>query len=338
MNTKNKQTFIPSDYRPKVKGEKILVTQPPVPLNLKNKKKKVSAIVCIHVKEDCSQAKVIQKYNRGKKIVFLHYDDLGITWNFSFYKNVLKFYTQKEEILPKGIYNRPHSPPSTDPRFQLFSNFLSILDSHWKGQFIGPMSANFHNSSKPYQLTTTVRQTINHSGGQSIDFPRSFFIKGDESFCLNFLQNSQNLIVKSCSGIRSQVATFDVFQKWDQSALKNLPTFFQIVCKGPDIRIHWLDEKCYSIIVNYKKGSIDFRYAKERGPYEKFTPNKELSEFSKQLVERENLRLAGIDFIKVGETFMCLECNPNPGWAGFHRFSEDEPFLAKNVILKLMGL
>jgi hypothetical protein len=345
MTRGSRKAFIPQKYRPQVKGEKIEGVPPcdkqDAPANLcwKNlkvrRKKPIHAIVCIHVREDSSQSKVLSDCGHQGNIIFLHYDDLGVKWNFSFYKKTLIFYTELGPVLPIGIYNRPYCPSDTDPRFHIFMNFLSVWDVCTHYSAVGPRSIHFHNSSKPYQLITTVQRALKNALGSAVSFPRSFCIKGNKEFLKKKLEECGPLIVKSLSGTRSIVSSSDVFLQWDWSSLAFLPTFFQVACAGPDIRVHWLDGHYYASVVRYKEGSIDFRYANKRSGYEKFVPSKKLRLFVSHLVDAENLRLAGVDLIKNGRDFICLECNPNPGWAGFHRSTNDENQLARKLIRSL---
>lgn len=331
---KLKYAFIPSHFRPKVKGEKLdtsfdATTVPTYNLHAPSTKK---AVVCLTVRDDASQNRVIEQHTKPMPVVFLAYDDLGFSWNFSFYQGTLVFYTENEKVDPIGIYHRPYVPPSTHPLFYLFNNLMRVLDV-WKGSIVGPGFSHFQNSSKAYQLTTTIREAIKASNTETIDFPQSFFIKGRKRY-ENFLKNNQDLIVKSCSGIRSEVATEEFFLKWKANRINFLPAFFQTSCKGPDIRIHLFKKHCWGIILHHKEGSIDYRYAKRRGNFEKFELELEqdLKNFCRLCSTIENTSLVGIDFIKVNQKYICLECNPSPGWAGFHRFSGEEPEIAKTLI------
>lgn len=336
-----KSTFIPKHFRPKVKGEKMK----PSHTNRQNQIHEltqeknievIQAIVLLYVREDCSQTRIIEQQTCKYEVISLVYDDLGITWNFSFYKNELCFYKNNKKILPLGIYNRSYFPRNSHPRFHLYNNLMRVFEV-WQGPMIGAKMSHFHNSSKAYQMTTTIREAIKKTKAENIAFPKSFFIKGISQ--LKQLTNQmEHLIVKSSSGIRSEVATKEIFMKWDLSNISHLPVLFQAACYGPDIRIHRLDEECWSVILSKKEGSIDYRYAKKRGHFEKLKPAKQVEEFCKTLAKIENVRLIGVDFIQTQDTMFCLESNPSPGWAGFHRNCGDETQIAQTLLSKVGGV
>jgi hypothetical protein len=328
-----KRTFIPLNFRPSVKGEKLeeQAVEKSITYNL-HEENKTQAIVCLNVKDDQSQSRILQKI-KDIPLIFLSYDELGYSWNYSFYKGNLIFYLNDTQILPVGIYCRPYLPDASHPKFYLFNNFMRALDA-WPGKFIGPRFGHFQNSSKAYQLTTTIKQAIKHLQEDTITFPESYFVKGIEKYSY-LLKSHPSLIVKSCSGIRSKVSTGEYFREWDAKPINSLPTFFQKACFGPDIRIHCFGNHFWSVIVKEKEGSIDYRYASKRGQFEKFSANDILKKFCKQCSEIEETPLSGLDFIQVGQKYICLESNPSPGWAGFHRFSKEEPLIAQTLVERL---
>lgn len=333
-----KSTFISKKYRPNVKGEFLAPSQPDASISLKltptlTDKKREKAIICLHVKDDGSQTNVLKSQAHEANVVFLAYDDLGITWNFSFYKDILEFYLGDKILEPIGIYNRSYCPEVTHDKFHLFHHLLHVLTC-WNGSKIGAGMTHTRNSSKGYQSISTIRQAIHEDENKCFKIPKSYYIKGRQQY-LNLIAKNQSLIVKSGSGIRSKVVTFETFKNWNINHVNHLPCLFQETCYGYDIRVHWMEEDCWSVIVYEKIDSIDYRYAKKRGPFEKYEDQAELQSFCKKLATIESLRLIGVDFIKINTNYYCLECNPNPGWAGFHRFCGDEPVIAKKMICKL---
>lgn len=328
-----KRTFIPKNFRPKVKGE-TLEKQSKRPSAISyDKKNEVEKIVCIHVKDDRSQTNAIKNNVKDLPIAFLNYDDLGTGWNFSYYKGDLIFYTEKGAVKPTGIYNRAYCPNPSHPKFYLFNHLLRVLES-WEGPFIGAQAKNFHNCSKIYQITTTIKTAIQKSESTRFSFPKSYFVKGEANL-EKLLKRKKQLIVKSCSGIRSEVTTCDHFKKWERKSILNLPTLFQDLCTGRDIRVHFFQGFCMAVEVKHKEDSIDYRYAKIRSPYTKFAVSEEVRAFCSILSEVENANLIGVDFIKKGKKLFCLESNPSPGWAGFHRDCGDEPDIVQTIMRHL---
>lgn len=339
-----KRTFIQKEFRPKVKGMKLKKVKKidedksstnfcnlSCSDNLKTKK----ALIFIHVKDDNSQTKAIKRalkfYKDNREVVFLNYDELGYKWNFCFQKNKLIFCLKNLNIEPLGIYNRPYIPDSNHPKFYMFNNFIQAVE-FWKGNYIGARSKNFHNSSKPLQLTTTIRSAISSLNSEKISIPDSFFIKGKKKDLKEFFMENKKLIVKSCCGIRSEVT--NNFKNWNFKNIEFLPTFFQRLEKGKDIRVHRFEEKSFSVKIE-KKESVDYRYALKKSPYEKYRLNELLEKFCETLRKEEDIGLVGIDFIQNGGRYICLECNPNPGWAGFHRRCGEENLVAHHLIENL---
>lgn len=335
MNSKKVKTFIPLDFRPRVKGDKLEKSSKMESTQEKRALgKRVKAIICLHVKDDSSQARAISDHvDTLHPILFLHYDDLGEKWTFSFFAGELLFYQGDQVIEPLGIYNRSYYPDTAEPEAEIFLNLLQAIDI-WKGKKIGASSLNYHNSSKIFQLTSTIRKSIQHTSEIDLRVPRSYFIKGKGELLERILNKEKEMIVKSSSGIRSEVVTNDIFVKWDRANLSHLPTLFQECVRGKDIRVHILDDNCWSVKVD-EKDSIDYRYAKKKSPYTRIEINSHLISFCKSLACIENVRLVGIDLIDCGGYYQCLECNPSPGWAGFHRHAKEEHFLVKALIEKL---
>lgn len=329
-----KRTFIPPEFRPKVKGEHLtspLLSTKPL---AKKKRRKKKAIICVHVADDSSQSKAISSHFPKDDIVFLVYDELGITWNFVFLNNNLSFFTDEWEIEPIGIYNRPYCPDAKHPQYHLCDHFMRALEN-WNGKKIGATSSHFQNSAKGYQLTTTIREAIKATDPKYFRVPTSYYIKGQKSFKKLLKMHSKGLIVKSGSGIRSEVATNEIFAQWELKHIDHLPTLFQEKCLGPDIRVHWTSSGCWQGILHEKNGSIDYRYAKNRKAFERMPFDSKIDAFCKTLATIEKLGLIGVDFIQAAGKFICLESNPNPGWAGFHRTAGDEPELVQKLIHQL---
>lgn len=337
-----KFSFIPQVYLPKLKGEKLLdVASEKSELSLLSfKPKKIfGKIVCLHALDDNSQAKVLKKFESKANIEFLSYDEIDTTWTFSFEKARLLFHLGNYTIEPIGIYNRPHVPEESHAKFESCFNLVQAIQV-WGGKKVDCNPTHLYNSSKALQLVTTIKAGIaNDKENPVIQIPESFFIKGSAEKLRSLLGSYQSLIVKSCSGIRSKVVDEKIFSSWDWDNLKHLPTFFQKHIKGNDIRIHCLNkDKCWSVTV-YEKDSVDYRYAKKTSGFDQYLVGENIVTFCQFLSKLEKVDLSGIDLIKDEsmDRYVCLECNPNPGWAGFHRNAGDELNLAESILNYLSG-
>jgi len=332
-----KKTFIPISHRPKVKGMHLKEGSKHLSYtkNINNKTGIIPAVVLVGVYDDISQFRVIINEVSDEPLAVFFFDDLGIHWNFSFFDNELIFDLNGKLIKPLGIYYRGYGVDENDSRKKLFLNLQEAIEL-WEGECIGAKAKHYYNSSKGLQLTSTINQVLNIINNESVSFPPSFFIKGPPNLLQELLNKHEDLIVKSSSYVRSKVVNSNDFLLWESSNLLNLPTFFQVHIKGIDVRIHVLKDKSWAISIENKDG-VDFRYAKNRYKYQKELISSLLNQFVLKLNEIEQIALSGIDIIKTEAQFFCLECNPNPGWAGFHYFSNDEKEIARSILKIITG-
>lgn len=331
-----KKTFIASTYRPVLKGLKLnkAISSLEVDFFKQRKNPIIKCTVILIVHEDNSPTNCLYKYIKKPNACVLYYDDFCKNWDFSFENSNLKFHLKTGQVIePLGIYVRPffHHRAS---KFREHSLNLAHAIELWSGAVIGPTIENVNNGSKAYQLVTTIKNAEKASQCKNHQIAPSYFIKGKKPGIEKLIKHHDSLIVKSCSGIRSRVVSEEEFLKWDQRNLNSVPVLFQKRMPGKDVRVHVLDNEIWAVQVKEKKG-IDYRYV-ERGDYMAYPLSSMQKKFCFTLQQLENLRLVGIDFlIDENNNMSCLECNPNPGWAGFHRKSKDEPRLVKSLYKKL---
>lgn len=83
------------------------------------------------------------------------------------------------------------------------------------------------------------------------------------------------------------------------------------------------------------KDCLDSRYAsKGTIKYQQVQLPKEIKDFCKSVAKYENNQFIGVDLMKSGNTYVCLESNPGPGWSTFNHSSKTE--FAKHVLSKLL--
>ncbi len=195
--------------------------------------------------------------------------------------------------------------------------FFEVMDI-WKGNSIGQKRDHYQNSSKPFQA---IRSLVK-SKSSSVTIPKTYLIKGDAKAINERIQD--DLISKSCSSMRSIAATGKEYKDWEKDNLQYLPTLFQERVNGIDQRVHILDNQCWSLEVS-SKDHIDYRYA-SKGSIEYCVSKlpESIYKFCKSLASIEKNRFVGIDFIKQGEKYFCLECNPGPGWSTFNHPSRSQ--------------
>lgn len=327
----SKNAFIPKSYRPFVPGSRLQYSH----FN-SGKTNFQSNITCscpllISAKEDVVPDYFLKEIDSQSSIKRIYYDDLGVQWDFSFSNGILKIHLQDCLIIPDSIYHRHPGVFKDHPYYDRHVAFFEVLDI-WEGNLLGQKRDHFHNSSKAYQGITSIQDATKIIGGGVSRYPRSFFLKGNFKLLQEKFKGS--LVVKSCSSIRSKVVSEEVFSHWEIKNLFHLPTFFQEKINGKDIRVHICGKNIWSLSVD-NKDCIDYRYAsKGTIKYESIPLPCSVKLFCELIAKYENNRLVGIDLMKSGNTYFCLESNPGPGWSTFNHSSKEQ--FAKHVLNELL--
>lgn len=310
-----KRPFIPKQYRPYVPGSK-LQKQALGKCEFFNECLP-SSILLISAKEDIIPDAFLKEIESADSIKRLYYDDLGVLWDFIYYEGVLKIFIPEGVLMPKSIYHRHPGAAQDHPYYHKHIAFFEVLDL-WDGNLIGQKRDHHHNSSKIYQAITSIGEA-KRKADANIRYPHSFFIKGEIDLTDHF---KVDMIVKSCSNMRSRVVSQEEFREWDVKNLNNLPTLFQEKIDGKDVRVHVCKGNLWVVLIN-SKDCTDYRYASKGSVnYKNVKLPDEVATFCKTIAEIENNQLIGIDLIKAGEMFFCLESNPGPGWSTFNHPSK----------------
>lgn len=326
-----KKSFIPSAYRPSVPGSRL----ENLSLNVDKMKFSceqvfLSRIFVIAARNDIVPYHFFKEIELEENINHLYYDELGVTWDFSFFDSILKLHFKNCVVIPIAIYHRHPGVNKEHPYYHKHLALFEVLDI-WQGNLIGQKRDHYHNSSKAYQGITSISCAAKSIGNQKVKYPRSFFLKGD--FGLVKSRSGNSLVVKSCSNIRSKVVSNEVFNQWDLENVKHLPTLFQEKIEGSDIRVHVCDNTVWALRVE-NKDCIDYRYAsKGTIKYQQIQLPKNIKAFCLAISQYEDNRLVGVDLMKLNNTYFCLESNPGPGWSTFNHSSKIE--FAKLVLSKL---
>lgn len=273
----------------------------------------------------------------GKNLVELRCEFFLKQWNYALVDGSLVFEVNGRPMIPEGIYIRPVDIP--EDLFLDYDGLFRAIEM-WDGQVFGAMKYGYHNMSKMYQTTKSLLNARSESFTESlVAFPKSYFIKNGSAKIENGMRQNLPMIVKSCSGQRSIVVDHNTFGQWDQKGLCSIPNLFQEVVRGPDIRIHSLNSDVVSKMFGIKvatKDSIDYRYAEDRGEFEIFEVPDELGFFISKIHRAEENPLLGVDFIKSGSTYYCLEANPTPGWNWYYNKKTCKTnFLAQGILQSL---
>lgn len=313
-----KNSFIPKEFRPIVPGSKLVsVTETKQNYSSFLDSPKM-IILFISAREDIVPKYFLKEIDYPNCVIHLYYDELGISWDFSFVKNDLTFYINDKKVKADAIYHRHPGVSPDNSNYNKHLAFFEVLDI-WKGKLLGQKRDHFHNFSKAFQGITSIKKSSTCTG-KKIKYPRSFFLKGDYSL-LRFRFEGQ-LVVKSCSSNRSKVVTEEIFSSWNFDNLNNLPVFFQEKIDGIDVRVHVCENLIWPLMV-LNKDCIDYRYAsKGTIHYQKTKLPDSIIKFCKSISLIEKNIFIGIDLLKTDNEYYCLESNPGPGWSTYQHSSK----------------
>ncbi|ADI37596.1 ATP-grasp domain-containing protein [Waddlia chondrophila] len=174
----------------------------------------------------------------------------------------------------------------------------------------------------PYQIIHSVLQAVKKINTDKVGIAKTYLVKGNIREIKSRLD--KQYIVKSCSSMRSIAATEQDYNSWEMQDLKNVPVMFQEYIDGTDYRIHFMDDYTWTLSV-ISKDRADYRYSSKHSlEYRLETIPSELDDFCKDLSKIEDNRFIGVDLIKTGDRYVCLESNPGPDWSTFYHPSRDQ--------------
>lgn len=315
-----RQTFIPGSFRPSISndiggGEDPSCIKSKWPMQaISDKQIDLHCPVVLASKSDAQHSEIIDdQLARGKSCAFLYWEELGSIWTFTYREQILIFKSQNVSIHPTGLYHRK-STLNCDHAQHFSSLLLSLAIDLWPGRQVGSNAKHFANSSKPYQMLTTIAPT--YRSRDMGKFPTSFLFKGTERELRALLVTEGSLIAKSCSGIRSQVVDETTFLQWNLHALHALPTLFQKKISGTDVRVHLFGKRFWAVQVK-SKSHVDYRFGGESVDYLSCGLSAGLREQLQNMALSEELTLSGIDLMRSEKGIFCLEVNPSPAWCAF---------------------
>ncbi len=212
-----------------------------------------------------------------------------------------------------GVYARPLAPvASPDPRATERGTMLRRAFLEWmdvgEAIMLNRPSSMHSNGSKPFQSQAL--------GAAGFRVPATL-ISNNEDQVREFWRMHRDVIYKSISGIRSIVRRLD-----DQSARRlglvhDLPTQFQELVEGIDVRVHVAGMEVFATEVT--SAAVDYRYAARDGLQAELRPTSlpdDVAERCVVLSRSLGLPLSGIDLRRTPDGgYVCFEVNPMPGFA-----------------------
>jgi glutathione synthase/RimK-type ligase-like ATP-grasp enzyme len=208
---------------------------------------------------------------------------------------------------------------------------ISIL-AEWiemaKCRVLNKAGAMASNGSKPYQL-----QWIQRAGFLT---PPTL-VTNDPSLALEFARQHKRVIYKSTSGVRSIVRELNPSDYAHLARLRSLPTQFQALIVGTNIRVHVVGEKLFATEI--LSPAVDYRYAHRDGLEVEMRPVELPSEVAArcvQLSQELHLPFCGIDLMRTSSgDYYCFEVNPSPAYSYFEQ-EAGQP-ISRAVVAYLAG-
>ena len=227
-----------------------------------------------------------------------------------------------------GAYLRPVEPelvpeldgqPETAPELTHARRMQEILTGFTEAapgingcRVANRLSAMASNGSKPYQAQVIVRH-----GFSSPDT----LISTDPQEVLDFAARHEQVVYKSCSGIRSIVTAFDpVADRERLQRLRWCPVQFQERVVGPDVRVHVVGGDTFAAIVD--STAVDYRYAQTQvgvdARLRAYQLDDDIAARCVALAAALDLPFAGIDLkLAADQRVICFEVNPSPGFSWY---------------------
>jgi hypothetical protein len=227
-----------------------------------------------------------------------------------------------------GVYVRPVEPelvpelaglPATAPELaharrvqDTLTGFTEAAPASNGCRVANRLSAMASNGSKPYQAQVIVRH-----GFSTPDT----LISTDPQEALDFAARHNQVVYKSCSGIRSIVTAFDpVADAGRLPRLRWCPVQFQERVMGPDVRVHVVGEQVFAVIVD--SAAVDYRYARSQvgadARLRAYQLDEDIAARCVALAAALDLPFAGIDLkLAADGRVICFEVNPSPGFSWY---------------------
>lgn len=173
------------------------------------------------------------------------------------------------------------------------------------------------NSSKPYQA-----QLVGEVG---FAVPQTL-VTNDPEEARAFVAEVGTAIFKSTSGVRSIVRRVDAERLAALDRVRALPTQFQRLVGGTDVRVHVVGEAVFATEI--RSSATDYRYAGRDGLEAELVATElpdEVAERCLVLAGRLGLPFVGIDLRRTPDgEFVCFEANPMPGYS-YYEASTGQP-------------
>lgn len=214
-----------------------------------------------------------------------------------------------------AVYARPLTTPEpADRRERERAHALDAAFVEWTDAadclVVSRPSAMQSNASKPFQA-----QEIAAAG---LAVPETL-VTSDPDAVREFWRRHGAVVFKSVSGIRSIVHRLDEARAGSLDRVRDLPTQFQAVVEGVDVRAHVVGERVFAAEIRSR--AVDYRYAVRDGLAAEVVAVELPDDVASRCVAlsaRLDLPFSGVDLRRRPDgTYVCFEVNPMPGYSYF---------------------
>jgi RimK-like ATP-grasp domain len=197
---------------------------------------------------------------------------------------------------------------------------------------VNPLSAMAGNGSKPWQLKRIA------AAGFAV--PETLVTTGPES-ARGYWDHYGEVIYKSVSGVRSQVARLRPPDAARLDDVTNCPTQFQRYIPGTDVRVHVVGRQVFATEI--VSDADDYRYPADQGAgWPELRPRvlpPDVEQRCQRLAGALDLLVAGIDLRVTPEgDWYCFEVNPSPAFSYYESATSQPIAHAIACLLVAAGL
>lgn len=185
-----------------------------------------------------------------------------------------------------------------------------VVDHLVDGPVANPLDASVSNFFKPLQ------SAILEDHGFML--PRSMSTTDPEAARAFIEELGGDVIVKSCSGVRSKVRMVGEKDMERLEYLRSSPTLFQERLEGTDIRVHVVGSYVSALAI--LSPGVDYRYAGRFVMRPLQLPD-EIAQQCIDVTRTLGLHFSGIDLMYTKEGYYAFEVNPDPGFSWFQQWS-----------------
>jgi glutathione synthase/RimK-type ligase-like ATP-grasp enzyme len=184
----------------------------------------------------------------------------------------------------------------------------TLLDTDFFGRTVNPLGAGWCNGIRGihYQFLRKFDLLV-----------PDYVVTNDPDVARDFVSRHADVIVKSSGHHRTVVREVDEPRLKAINRVKVSPCVFQVNVRGPDVRVHVVDDRCFAVRIDSPE--TDYRYVKRRDlTFSRIDVPVIIADRCVDATQALGLQMAGIDFkIDIQGDWNCLEINPMPGYSGY---------------------